>query len=106
MFERITYKGEEYEVRPIDVLTGYPERYLEGASEEKKKEFFESLETAIASFICSHLIAAGAVERTDTVNERGDTFIQCDALVLVKCRDSEGAVPEDPKRSSPHTRDT
>ena len=105
-FERITYQGEEYEIRPINVLTGYPERYLKGTTDEKQKEFFESLETGIAKFMYRHLIEAEAVERTDTVDEYKNTLIQCDVLVLVKCRDSAGAVPEDPKRSSLHTHDT
>ncbi len=104
--ERITYHGEEYRVQPINVLTGYPERYVKGKTDEENQKFFDSIETALAEFMYLHLLEAGAVERTDTVDERGGTNIECDVLVLVKCRDSEGAAPSDPKPNPPDTHDT
>jgi hypothetical protein len=104
--KRVNVDGEEYVIVPICPMTGYPERYTKGRTEEEIADFLESIRDILGRSIYYQAERCGALERTDTVNGRGYTIVECELQVLVKAQDWEEAVHEDQERNPPCNRDT
>lgn len=104
--KRVNVDGEEYVIVPICPMTGYPERYTKGRTEEEIADFLESIRDILGRSIYDYAERCGALKRTDTVNGRGDVIIECEVQVLVKAQAWEEAVRGDPERNPPCTHDT
>ena len=104
--KRVNVDGEEYVIVPICPMTGYPERYTKGRTEEEIVDFLESIRDILGRSIYDYAERCGALKRTDTVYENGDTIIECELQVLVKAQAWEEAVHEDQERNPPCNRDT
>lgn len=104
--KRVNVDGEEYVIVPICPMTGYPERYTKGRTEEEIADFLESIRDILGRSIYDYAERCGALKRTDTVYENGDTIIECELQVLVKAQAWEEAVHEDQERNPPCNRDT
>ena len=104
--KRVNVDGEEYVIVPICPMTGYPERYTKGRTEEEIADFLESIRDILGQSIYDYAERYGALKRTDTVYKNGDTIIECELQVLVKAQAWEEAVHEDQERNPPCNRDT
>lgn len=104
--ETVVHGGDEYVIVRVNPMTGYPKHYLANATLKEKAEFFKCLEEAMAESLYEWMARCGAIKRTETVNEDGDTFVELEALVLVKAQAWEEAVRGDPERNPPCTHDT
>lgn len=104
--KRVNVDGEEYVIVPICPMTGYPERYTKGRTEEEIADFLESIRDILGRNLYDYAERCGALKRTDTVYENGDTIIECEVLVFVKAQAWEEAVHEDQERNPPCNRDT
>lgn len=104
--KRVNVDGEEYVIVPICPMTGYPERYTKGRTEEEIADFRESICDVLGRSIYDQAKRCGALKRTETLfYENGDTIIECEVQVLVKSRIWEEAVRAGQERSRPCTRD-
>ena len=104
--KRVNVDGEEYVAVRVNPMTGYPKHYLDNATLREKAEFYKRLEEVMAQGLHERMAMCGALEKTETVNESGDTIVELEALVLVKARVWEEVASEDPERSRPRTRGT
>lgn len=104
--KRVNVDGEEYVIVPICPMTGYPERYTEGRTFEEIADLHESIKDVLGRSIYDQAERRGALNRTDMVDENGDTIIECEVQVLVKARIWEEVVRGDPERNPPCTHDT
>ncbi len=102
----VVYEGEEYDVVHVCPMTGYAKHYLETATEKEKEEYGELVGRIMAAMLYGRMVECGALTRKENVNENGDTFIELEALVLVKRQASAGSVPEDPEQYPPRACDT
>jgi hypothetical protein len=105
--KRVNVDGEEYVIVPICPMTGYPERYTKGRTEEEIADFRESIRDILGRSLYDYAERCGALKRTETLfYENGDTIIECEVQVLVKARIWEEVVRGDPERNPPCTHDT
>lgn len=105
--KRVNVDGEEYVIVPICPMTGYPERYTKGRTEEEIADFHESIRDFLGRSLYDQAWRCGALKRTETLfYENGDTIIECEVQVLVKARVWEEVVRGDPERNPPCTHDT
>ena len=104
--KRVNVDGEEYVIARVNPMIGYPAHYLENATLKEKSEFYKNLHETMAQSLHEWMAMCGALEKTETVNENGDTFVGLEALVLVKARIWEEVVRGDPERNPPCTHDT
>ena len=105
--KRVNVDGKEYVIVPICPMTGYPERYTKGRTEEEIEDFRESICDFLGRSLYDYAERCGALKRTETLfDENGDTIIECEVQVLVKAQDWEEAVRGDPERNPPCTHDT
>jgi hypothetical protein len=104
--KRVNVDGEEYVIARVNPMIGYPVHYLENATLKEKSEFYRNLHEAMAQGLHEWMAMCGALEKTETVNENGDTFVGLEALVLVKARIWEEVVRGDPERNPPCTHET
>lgn len=95
--KRVNVDGEEYVIARVNPMIGYPVHYLENATLKEKSEFYKNLHEAMAQGLHEWMAMCGALEKTETVNENGDTCVGVEALVLVKARVWEEAVRRDPE---------
>lgn len=105
-YDKVIRGGEEYVIVPICPMTGYPERYTKGRTEEEIADFLESIRDFLGRSLYDYAERCGALNRTDMVDENGDTIIECEVQVLVKARIWEEVVRGDPERNPPCTHDT
>ena len=104
--KHVNVDGEEYVIVPICPMTGYPERYNKGRTEEEIADLRESVKDLLGRSIYDQVERCGALNRTDMVDKNGDTLIECNVRVLVKAEVWAEAVRGDPERNPPCTHDT
>lgn len=104
--KRVNVDGEEYVIVPICPMTAYERRHTMDMTDGQIAFLYARVRDVMGRSLYDQAERCGALKRTDTVNERGDTIIECEVQVLVKARIWEEVVRGDPERNPPCTHDT